>query len=135
ETAGLEATIAQASAAVSALNAEHHKQEKAIVGHDLQLQRAGDESARVAQKSEQLGRERRQAEEERESLERRQAEARASIAQLQDDQRVADERLTAAQRRLFEAREATDDLSRRAADAGASHAAVVERAAGMGIEV
>src|SRR5205823_10700212 len=69
------------------------------------------------------------------SLQRRQTEAQASIARLAHDQRTADERLTGAQRRLFEAREATDDLSRRAADAGASHAALVERAAAMDIEV
>jgi len=128
ETAELEATIAQASNAIAALNAEHHKQEKIIVGHDAQLQHAGEEEARLAQKAEQLSRERRQAQEERESLERRQQEARASIARLEEDQRVADDRLTVAQRRLFEAREATEDLSRRAADARATHAALVERA-------
>src|SRR3954452_12927583 len=80
-------------------------------------------------------RERRQAEDERDTLDRRQDEARASIARLDSDQRWADERLTTAQRRLFEAREATDDLSRRAADAGATHAALVERASALAIEV
>ena len=40
-----------------------------------------------------------------------------------------------AQRRLFEAREATEELSRRAAEAGASHAALVERAAALASEV
>src|SRR4029077_748993 len=45
------------------------------------------------------------------------------------------ERLPAAQRRLFEAREAADDLSRRAAEAGATHAALVERAGALGTEV
>jgi chromosome segregation protein len=135
ETAGLEGAIAQASNAVAALHAEHHTHEKAIVGHELQLQRAADESARLAQKGEQLGRERRQAAEERDNLDRRQEEGRASIAQLEDSQRVADERLTTAQRRLCEAREATEDLSRRSAEAGASHAALVERAAALTIEV
>ena len=135
ETAGLEAAIAQASNAIAALNAEHHKQEKAIVGHELQLQRAdrGDQPPRA--EGDQLARERRQAEEERDSLDRRQEEARASIARLEGDQRIADERLTVAQRRLFEARESTEDLSRRAADAGASHAALVERAAALTAEV
>ena len=135
ETAGLEGTIAQASNAIAALHADHHKHEKAIVGYELQLQRAADESARLAQKGEQLARERRQAEEERNSLDRRQEEGRASIAQLEAAQRAADERLTAAQRRLFEAREATDDLSRRSADAGAAHAALVERASALTVEV
>jgi chromosome segregation protein len=135
ETAGLEGTIAQASNAIAALHADHHTHEKAIVGYELQLQRAADESARLAQKGEQLARERRQAEEERNGLDRRQEEGRASIAQLDAAQHAADERLTAAQRRLFEAREATDDLSRRSADAGAAHAALVERAAALTVEV
>jgi chromosome segregation protein len=135
ETAGLEGTIAHASNAIAALNAEHHKLEKGVVGHDLQLQRASDEAARLAQKGEQLARERRQAAEERDGLDRRQEEARASIARLEYDQRSADEQLTVAQRRLFEAREASDDLSRRAAEAGATHAALVERASALGVEV
>ena len=118
------------SNAIAALNAEHHKQEKAVVGHDAQLQHAIDEETRLAQKAEQLTREKRQAEEERDALDRRQQEARKSIARLEDEQRAADERLTIAQRRLFEARDAADELSRRAAEAGAGHAALVERACG-----
>ena len=43
--------------------------------------------------------------------------------------------MTVAQRRLFEAREATEDLSRRAGEAGAAHAALVERAAALAAEV
>ena len=135
ETAELEGTMAQASHAIAALSAEHHKQDKAVVGHDAQLQHATDEETRLAQKAEQLGRERYQAEEERDTLDRRQDEARASIARLDAAQREADERLTVAQRRLFEAREATDDLSRRAAEAGAAHAALVERASALASEV
>ena len=135
ETAELEGTIAHASNAIAALNAEHHKQDKAVVGHDAQLQHATDEETRLAQKSEQLAREKHQAEEERDTLDRRQEEARASIGRLEDAQRQADERLTVAQRRLFEAREAAEELSRRAADAGAAHAALVERASALAIEV
>ncbi|PYR38890.1 MAG: hypothetical protein DMF93_15255, partial [Acidobacteria bacterium] len=135
EAAALEGTIAQASNAIAALSAEHHKQEKAIVGHDAQIQHASDEETRLAQRAEQLTRERRQAEDERDALDRRQEEARASIARLEDDQREADERLTQAQRRLFEARESADELSRGAAEAGAAHAALVERASALGVEV
>src|SRR2546430_563129 len=68
ETTELEATIAQATGAIGALNAELHKQEKVVVGHDAQLQHAADEERRLAQKAEQLTRERRQAEEERDAL-------------------------------------------------------------------
>jgi chromosome segregation protein len=135
ETAELEATIAHATNAIAALNAEHHKQDKAVVGFDAQLQHATDEETRLAQKAEQLTREKHQAEEERDTLDRRQAEARASIGRLEDAQREADERLTVAQRRLFEAREAAEDLSKRAAEAGAAHAALVERAGALAIEV
>ena len=135
EATAFESSIAHATNAIVALNAEHHKQEKAVVGHELQLLRAAEETARLAQKGEQLGRERHQSSEERDGLDRRQDEARMSIARLEHDQRSADERLTTAQRRLFEAREASEDLSRRAADAGATHAALVERASALGIEV
>ena len=134
ETSALEGTIATALHAIAALNAEHHKQEKTVVGLDAQLQYATDEVARLAQKGEQLARERHQAEEERETLDRRQDEARASIVHLQAEQQQADERLTQAQRRLFEAREATEDLGQRAAEARAAHAAMVERAAGLAAE-
>ncbi|HVH28877.1 MAG TPA: chromosome segregation protein SMC [Vicinamibacterales bacterium] len=135
EAAAFEAAIATASHALAALTAEHHKQEKAVVGYEAQLQHATDEVTWLGLKSEQLARERRQAEEEREGLDRRQEEARASIVRLQDEQQGADERLTLAQRRLFEAREATEDLGRRAAEARAAHAAMVERAAALASEV
>jgi chromosome segregation protein len=135
ETEGLEATIAQAPSAIDALAAEHHKQEKAIVAHDARLQQSADEAARIAQKLEVLTRERRQAEEERETIERRQGEARLSITRLENDQQTADERLSAAQRRLFEARESAETLSQRAAEARASHAGLVERAAALAGEV
>src|SRR5262249_18825617 len=68
EPAALEATIAQAEHAIAAINAEQHKQEKAIVGHELTLQRAVDEATRLVHKGEQLARERGQAEEERDAL-------------------------------------------------------------------
>jgi chromosome segregation protein len=135
ETAAFEAAIATASHALAALSAEHHRQEKAVVGYEAQLQHTTDEVTWLVLKGEQLARERRQAEEEREGLERRQEEARASIVRLQDEQQNADERLTLAQRRLFEAREATEDLGRRAGEARAAHAAMVERAAALTSEV
>ncbi len=135
ETAGLDATIAQALSAIDALAAEHHRQEKAIVAYDARLQTAADDSTRLAQKLEQLMRERRQAEDERELIDRRQSEARLSIARLESEQQTADERLAAAQRRLFEARESAETLSQRAADARAEHAALVERATALAGEV
>jgi chromosome segregation protein len=135
ESDGFELAIAQATASIAALSAEHHRQEKVIVGLEGQLQRAQQENARLDMRHEQLSRERQQSEEERQGIDRRQDEARQSISRLESEQRIADERLTAAQRRLFEAREAAEDLSRCAADAGASHAALVERASALAVEV
>jgi chromosome segregation protein len=135
ETTSFDAAIAQATTAIAALAAEHHKQEKAVVAQESQLQHAVDEAARLDQKSEQLARERRQAEEERETIDRRQVEAREAIARLDSEQRTADDRLTSAQRSLFEAREAAEDLSHRAAEARADHAALVERAVALASEV
>jgi chromosome segregation protein len=135
ETADFERTIAQATNAIDALNAEQHKEEKAIVAYEAQLQHAANELTRLQQKAEQLARERRYSEEERAALDDRQSEARRSIERLDGDQRAADERLTQAQRRLFEGRESAQELNRRAADAGAMHAGLVERAAALAIEV
>jgi chromosome segregation protein len=135
ETAGLEVVIAQASSAITALQTDHHGHEKTMVALEAQLQRASEDATRIAQKREQLSRERRQAEEERDGLERRQEEAYASIARLEHEQRHAEELLTAAQRRLMESREAAEGLNRRAAEAGATHAALVERAAGLAADV
>jgi chromosome segregation protein len=135
EAGEFERAIAQAVAVIAALNAEQHQEDKAIVAHEAQLQHAANELTRLEQKAEQLARERRAAEEERTALEGRQAEALQSIERLDGDQRAADERLTLAQRRLFEARETALDLSRRAAEAGAAHAALVERASALAAEV
>jgi len=135
ETSELEGVITQATQAIAALNAEQHRQEKAIVGLEAQLQRANEDSTKVTFRGDQLARERRQAEEERHALEHRQEEARASIILIEQEQRMADERLAGAQRALFEARETVQALSRRAAEARAAHAALVERASGLASEV
>src|SRR6185369_11846607 len=90
ETAGLEAVIAQASSAIAALHTDHHGHEKTMVALEAQLQRASEDASRIAQKREQLGRERRQAEEERDALERRQEEAYVSIARLEQEQKGAE---------------------------------------------
>jgi chromosome segregation protein len=135
ETHDLEGVISQATSAIAALHAEQHRQEKAIVGLDAQLQRASEDATKVSLKGDQLTRERRLAEEQLTALELRQEEAHASIVGLEQEQRLADERLTEAQRRLFEARDAAQSLSRRAAEARAGHAALVERASALGTEV
>ena len=54
DTAAFEDVIAHAAAAIAALDAEHHRQEKATVGYDAQLQRAGEETARLLQRGDPL---------------------------------------------------------------------------------
>ncbi len=135
ETQELERVISEATQAIAALNAEHHRQEKQIVALEAQLQRASEDSTKVNLKGDQLARERHQAEEERRALELRQEEARASILTIEQEQRMADERLGETQRTLALARETVQELSRRAAEARATHAALVERASGLASEV
>ena len=131
----LEEAIADTTNVIVALTARRHTDEKALVAYDARLQRADEDHARCSQKGDQLARERRQAEEERGALDRRQLEAQESIVRLESEQRAADEGLTVAQRKLFEARDSIQELNRRVAEAGAAHAALVERAAALETEV
>jgi chromosome segregation protein len=133
--AALDGTVAGVESAIATVQAELHRQEKAIVGFELQATSAIEAADRVARKEEQIAVERRTAEEELRSQESRQAEARESIARIEVEQRSADERLNQAQRRLFEAREEMQAQARRTAEAKAAHAALMERASALGIEV
>ena len=135
DVAALETRIAHVSGALSAVNADLHREEKAILALELQLQRSGDDLQKVQKKTELLEIERRGAEEQRRSLEARQREARESIARLEQEQRAADEKLSRAQHRLGDAREALQALARRAAEAKASYATLVERALALHSEV
>ena len=135
EASRLELTIAQAVSAIAALTGEQHRQEKEIVALQGQLARTAEDGVRLARKAEVIALERRRAEEERATLEGRRAEAEASIARIGDEQRQAEERLAHAQRRLADARDTVAEFSAHAAEARASHAALVERAAGLAAEV
>ena len=132
EAAGLDMAIASADSAIASLQAELHRQEKAIVGFDLQVTAAGEAAARVSRKQEQIALERRSADEELRTQELREDEARQSIQRIETEQRAADEQLSAAQRQLFEAREAAANQSRITAEAKAAHAALVERSSALG---
>jgi chromosome segregation protein len=135
EVSTLETAIAQAVAAVAALNAEQHRQEKAMVALEFQVQRATEDAERLGKKSDLIDTERHSAEDERQALDARQSEAQSSIARLDQEQHAADERLGQAQRRLLEARETLDALNRRVAEGKAAHAALTERAAGLATDV
>ena len=135
EAGGLDVTIAAAESAIASLQGELHRQEKAIVGFDLQVTSAGEAAERVRRKQEQIAVERRTADEELRVQERREEEARQSIQRIETEQRVADEQLSTAQRRLFDARETASSQARVTAEAKAAHAALVERSSALAIEV
>jgi chromosome segregation protein len=135
EATGLDMAIAAAESAIASLQAELHRQEKAIVGYDLQVTAAVDAADRVSRKQDQIALERRSAEQELRSQEHREDEARQSIQRIETEQRAADEQLSAAQRTLFEARETAANQSRVTAEAKAAHAALVERSSALAIEV
>ena len=135
EAGGLDVAIAAAESSIVSLQAELHRQEKGIVGYDLQVTTAGEASDRVARKQEQITVERRSADEELRTQEQREEEARQSIHRIETEQRAADAQLSTAQRRLFEARETAASQSRVTAEAKAAHAALVERSSALAIEV
>jgi chromosome segregation protein len=135
EASALDVTIAAAESAISSMQGELHRQEKAIVGFDLQVTAAGDANERISRKQDQIAVERRTAEEELRAQEQREDEARQSIQRIETEQRAADEQLAAAQRKLFGARETAGNQARVTAEAKASHAALVERSSALAIEV
>ncbi|MBA3271249.1 MAG: AAA family ATPase, partial [Acidobacteria bacterium] len=135
ETARFEHAIAHATAAVAALSSELHRQEKAIVGVEGQLQRATEDEVRLSQRRALVATETARVQDEIVTLDARQVEARDSISKLDDDRRAAETMLADAQRTLFSARETSDMLAGRAAEARATQAALVERSAGAAADV
>ena len=132
--ADLEHRLTLGFAAIESLTSEIHRQEMAAVGFELRIAQADDGIARIAQKQELVALDARRAEEEIAGLDLRQADARASVVRLADDQRSVDERLAAAQRRLFEAREEARVRSDRVRDAMTEHARLLERAAALALD-
>ena len=135
EIGELDMVIAGAESAILSLQGELHVQEKGIIGFELQMTGARDTADRLSRKQEQITNERRTSEEELRVQEARHDEARESAARIEAEQRTADELLNAAQRKLFEAREAMQAQGARTAEAKAAHAALVERASGLAIEI
>ncbi len=135
EIATLDVAIATAESSILSLQEELHRLEKSSLGFELQVGSAVDAIERVRRKQEQIAIERRTAEEELRAQDGRHEEARASIERIQSEQRTADDLLNSAQRRLFEAREATQAQAAKTSEAKAAHAALVERAGALAIEV
>jgi chromosome segregation protein len=135
ETAAFELTIAQAGAAVGAFSSELHRQEKAIVSVEAQLNRASDDVTRLLQRAELVAAEAGRTREEIAELDARQTEARESIARLDEQRVVAETVLAETQRTLTSARDHADAMGQRAAEARATHAALVERASAVAADV
>ena len=135
EIVSLNTTTARAEAALAGLQTEQHEQEKVILGTELQLARAVEESQRIGRKQDLIETERRRAAEEKKSLDSRQAEAHESIARLETERRAADERFMLAQRRLFDVREVIELQGRRSAEAKATLAALAERSAALAADL
>jgi chromosome segregation protein len=135
ETGQFEQTIAHATAAIAGLSSELHRQEKGIVSVEAQLQRAADDETRVAQRRGLVETETSRVQDEIAALDARQSEARESIARLDSDKLAAETLLGDAQRKLLQARETSDTLAQRAAEARASHAALVERSSAAAVDV
>ena len=121
--------------AIEEATARLHQHEKALVGVEAQLSRAREEGLRLDRKGEMLTGERRRAEDEIARLDARQAEARQAIADIESRQVGADQRFTAAQQRLGEARHRVEGLATHVQRPRPSHAGLVERAAALVAEV
>ncbi|MBW8713953.1 MAG: hypothetical protein JF632_07715, partial [Acidobacteria bacterium] len=135
EIVSLDVVIATAESAISSLQGELHRLEKSSVGFELQVASGAEAIDRIRRKHEQIATERRTSEEELRTQDARHEEARDSIARIQAEQRTADDLLNAAQRRLFEAREAMQAQAERTSEAKASHATLVERATALATDV
>ena len=133
--ADLDGRSAEATTAIGSMSTEIHGHEKAIVEFDLRVAQASEHAQRVEQKQTVVALDVRRAEEEMAVLDARQQEARQSIARLADEQRSVDEKLGAAQRRLFDSRDDLRQRSERVKDTMAVHARLVERATTVALEV
>jgi chromosome segregation protein len=135
EIADLERSIAATTERLAGLDSERHRQDKTVLQHELHVARLGEELDRLARR-EALGRnERARYEEERRQLDVRADESREAIARLAAEREVIDARLATALDVLGARREALGTASRGAAAAQARHAALVERASALALEV
>ncbi len=135
EAAGFEQAMAHATAAISGLTDEIHRQEKSIVGVQAQAERATDDETRVHQRADLINTEIDRVREEIAGVDARQAEARESISNLNEQKTASEIALAETQRRLGDARDTAEGLSAKAAEARATHAGLIERAAAAIAEV
>ena len=130
DIASLDVTIASVESAIQSLQGELHRQEKSIVGFELQIANAVETVERINASR----RDRDAGDPRGHSAQEARRRALCILARIQSDAH-ADDLLNTAQRRLFEAREATQARAQRTSEAKATHAALVERSSALGIEV
>jgi chromosome segregation protein len=123
-----------AEAALAALVAALHEQEKAIVSLDGRVAHAAEESERVTRRKDVVATECRRAMEEEQAAERRRDESAAAITKHEGDQRDAESRLSGVAAELHAAREFAEARLRLVTDARTQQAALTERAAVAGGE-
>ena len=130
-----ESRAARAEAQIKTLQIEEHRAEKDLLELELGQTRVDEELERLQRTQGVVGTERRKAEEERDALDARQAEAGQAIVRLETEQRTADERFMLSQRHLLEAREAVEARGPQVTEAKAEHAALAERSAALSADV
>jgi chromosome segregation protein len=135
EIAEIERSIQATTDRLAGLDSERHRQDKTMLQHELHVARLGEELDRLARR-ETLGRnERARYEEERRQLDVRADESREAIARLAGEREVIEARLATALEVLAARRDALGSASRSAAAAQARHAALVERASALAMDV
>jgi len=132
ESSELATAITRVETELAELQGEQHRQEKLMFGHEMELATSEEEVGRLSRKLGVVTTDRRAAEEECDGLEARRTEAQASIGRLEDEQRVADERLMSSQRRVLDARESIEASALDLTETKATHAALIERASALG---
>ena len=135
ELAALDASLPAAESSLAALVADHHTQEKAIVGFDAQVARGSDDLARLSRRLDVVSTERSRAEEEERTAEARREESATAIALHESQQRDAEGRLEGVQARLQSARDYAEGKMRLVTAARTEQAALGERVAGLETEV
>jgi len=134
DVTGIDLQILNGEADVAATQAAQHDHEKSIVGFQAQLNRAGDEVARVARRIELVSTERRRSEEEELAAERRRDEALLAITSHETGQVEAEQSLGAVLARLHSARGEAQSQMRRVSDARAEQMAIRERVTSLETE-
>lgn len=127
DISGVDLSIYNGEAEVSAKQTAQHDLEKAIVSHQAQALRATDEVTRVSRRIEIVTTERRRSEDEEQAADRRREEATMAITAHESGQVEAEQSLGAVMARLQGVRVDAEGHMRRVSDARADQSTVAER--------